>query len=479
MDIQLTLPRIHISRTFVLSVASLFAVGIFISGLSFVVADDTAARRAELEVQLAEEQAVYEELERQKNALERESVSYERDLEILNYQINQAGAVIRSLNLGIEELNIDIDKKTEVIGFLSNKLSKQKRSLGQLIKKTDELDDFSLVEVMLSNKNLSEFFIDLDSFDAIEKSLNESFREIEDTKTYTQEQKRALESTLDEQIELRNLELFEKSQIDEKQQEKAGMLSMKEDEIKSYESTMKEKERTIAEIKAALFSLRDSTDISFGQAVEYAKIASAKTGVRAALVLAILKRESDMGKNVGTCNRPGDSLDWDEIMPGPIHYRNYIANGSSCIGAASPCSWRDDQGTFLDITSRLGIDHESIPLSCPAGASLWGGAMGPAQFIPTTWSLLEDRIGQLTGNNPPSPWDPYDAFVASAMLLKDNGATKSSSTCTQTTSSEKCAALRYFAGWGQPYSLGELSYGNYVMEWAAEYQAQIDILDGE
>jgi peptidoglycan hydrolase CwlO-like protein len=449
------------------------------TGLSLVHADDTDERRSELEAELAEVQAEYEELERQKNALQRESVSYERDLEILNYQINQAAAVIRSLNLGIEDLSIDIDKKEHIIGLLSDKLFRQKRSLGQLIKKTDELDSFSLVEVMLSNKNLSEFFIDLDSFDVIERALNESFQEIETTKEFTHEQKAALETTLQEQIELRNMELFEKAQIDERQKEKSDLLSLKEDEIKTYESSLEEKERTIAEIKAALFSLRDSTDISFGEAVEYAKIASSKTGVRPALVLAILKRESDMGKNVGTCNRLGDSRDWNDIMPGPVHYRNYVANGKSCIGAASPCSWRDDQTTFLDITDRLGIDHNSVPLSCPAGASVWGGAMGPAQFIPTTWSLLEDRIGQLTGNNPPSPWDPYDAFVASAMLLKDNGATKSYSGCNQTSSAEKCAALRYFAGWGQPYSLGELSYGNYVMEWAAEYQSQIDILDGE
>lgn len=474
-----TLCSLHASRLFLVLVIAVFVGGVFLVGSSFVLANDTDARRAELEAELAEVQAEYDALERQKNALERESVSYERDLEILNYQINQAAAVIRSLNLGIEELSIDIDKKEEIIGLLSNKLSRQKRSLGQLIKKTDELDAFSLVEVMLSNKNISEFFIDLDSFDAIEKSLNESFREIETTKDFTHEQKTALESTLEEQIELRNMELFEKAQIDEKQKEKSELLNLKEEEIDSYESTLKEKERTIAEIKAALFSLRDSTDISFGEAVEFAKTASAKTGVRPALILAIFKRESDMGKNIGTCNRPGDSRDWNEIMPGPVHYRNYVANGKSCIGAASPCSWRDDQTTFLDITDRLGIDHNSVPLSCPAGASLWGGAMGPAQFIPTTWSLLEDRIGQLTGHTPPSPWDPYDAFVASAMLLKDNGATKSYSGCNQTTSAEKCAALRYFAGWGQPYSLGELSYGNYVMEWAAEYQSQIDILDGE
>jgi len=95
--------------------------------------------------------------------------------------------------------------------------------------------------------------------------------------------------------------------------------------------------------------------------------------------------------------------------------------------------------------------------------------MGPAQFIPTTWVLYEKRISEITGNNPPSPWDPKDAFVASALLLKDNGA------AARTYQAENRAALKYLAGSNWQKSAYRF-YGDDVMALAAKYQEQIDIL---
>ena len=48
--------------------------------------------------------------------------------------------------------------------------------------------------------------------------------------------------------------------------------------------------------------------------------------------------------------------------------------------------------------------------------------MGPAQFMPTTWQDFKKRITKITGNNPPNPWEPKDAFVAAGLYLSDLGA---------------------------------------------------------
>ena len=95
--------------------------------------------------------------------------------------------------------------------------------------------------------------------------------------------------------------------------------------------------------------------------------------------------------------------------------------------------------------------------------------MGPAQFIPTTWLLYEDAITKITGNNPPNPWDPKDAFIASALLLRDNGAS------TQIYQDEINAALKYLAGSNWKKSAYRF-YGDDVLSLAGKYQEQIDLL---
>ena len=70
----------------------------------------------------------------------------------------------------------------------------------------------------------------------------------------------------------------------------------------------------------------------------------------------------------------------------------------------------------------------------------WAGAMGPAQFIPSTWVLFEDRIRTYTGSETPNPWNVKDAFTASALYLFDLGASA------KTSATELNAASRYYGG---------------------------------
>jgi len=100
----------------------------------------------------------------------------------------------------------------------------------------------------------------------------------------------------------------------------------------------------------------------------------------------------------------------------------------------------------------------------------WGGAMGPSQFIPSTWELYAKKIATALGiSGMPNPWEPEHAFMASSIYLGELGADNGGYTA------ERTAALKYFAGsnWNKK---ANAFYGNSVMSLANKIQANIDLL---
>ena len=96
--------------------------------------------------------------------------------------------------------------------------------------------------------------------------------------------------------------------------------------------------------------------------------------------------------------------------------------------------------------------------------------MGPAQIMPATWLGYKALITEITGNDPPSPWNVKDAFVASALYLVNKGANQ------RTPAAEWKAAMMYLAG--SNWQKASLSfYCDQVMDRAANFQEQIDILE--
>jgi membrane-bound lytic murein transglycosylase B len=226
----------------------------------------------------------------------------------------------------------------------------------------------------------------------------------------------------------------------------------------TYQKVIADKQKTAAQIKSALFGLRDGGAIPFGTAYQYAKDASAKTGVSPALILAVLRQETNLGANVGKCLLTNSPNKGNGIIK---------TSGTPVTRVMKPDR---DVDPFMQITSELGIDPASQVVSCPQ-TSGYGGAMGPAQFIPSTWLLYKDRLTASTGDSPPNPWQPRVAIFAVGMLMADNGADQG------TRDSERRAALRYFAGanWNKAsYAF----YGDGVMGFRDDYQQDIDVLEG-
>ena len=117
----------------------------------------------------------------------------------------------------------------------------------------------------------------------------------------------------------------------------------------------------------------------------------------------------------------------------------------------------------------LGLNPDSTPVSKKPYYG-WGGAMGPAQFLPSIWLLYDEAVAKLTGHNPPSPWNIEDAFTASGLKLAEAGANK------QTYAAENKAAKIYIAGGRWNTSLTARIYANNVMAEATRIQKDIDIL---
>ncbi len=418
-----------------------------------------AAREAQLKAELEQTEKEIAQWRGILQGKQQESASLERDAAILNAKIQEAKLVIKARNLAIERLGKDIGQKEKTIDDLSEKIKRSKESLSQIVRKTNEIDSYSIVEMVLSNEDMSGFFADLDSFDVIKASMQDLFEKIRTTQNLTEKEKEDLALKQNQEKDTKAVVEAEKKKVEANEAEKKRLLGISKTQEKTYGQVLKERELKAAQIRSALFALRDTAAISFGDALTYANEVSKKTGVRPAFLLAILTQETNLGKNIGTCNRPQDppSKHWQQIMPGPTDI-------------AKKLSKRDDESAYLRITNALGLDPESMPLSCPWGSG-WGGAMGPAQFIPTTWESYQTKIATALGKNIANPWLPRDAFMASGIYLGELGAGVATYT------SERTAALKYYAGgaWSNP---ANAFYGNQVMAKAEMIQTtMIDPLE--
>ena len=129
-----------------------------------------------------------------------------------------------------------------------------------------------------------------------------------------------------------------------------------------------------------------------------------------------------------------------------------------------------DVPPFLALAGTVGFDPHRQVVSCPiASAGGYGGAMGPAQFIPSTWKGLAGRIASARGVTTANPWDPQDAIAAMSIFLSDLGADAGGYTA------EHTAAAKYYAG-GSWARAGQ-TYANQVMSKVADIQKNIDFLN--
>lgn len=416
---------------------------------------DVDARKAQLQQQLNQLDAQNAELQKQVDALEGQKASLTRDISLLKAQIKQAQNDIARRDLVIQQLNTSIQGKANTLYSLNAKLEDEQASLASILREADRLGSTSLVIAALSAETLSEFFADLDQFGSIQAAMQQSFTQIQTDTVATEAAKADLEAQQVQEVALRNVQVLQQNQIKARQADVQKLLDQTNGQESNYQKVIAANQKSAAQIRAELFQLTGSAAISFGTALDYANEAKNKTGIRPAFLLAIITEESNLGSNVGK---------------------------GTWLADMHPTR---DRPVFRAITDSLGLNPDAMPVSKKQWYG-WGGAMGPAQFIPSTWAQYagyartsgyvydrsKDRVGKLTGNYPPNPWNPEDAFMASAVYLTDSGA------ALQNPAAEFKAAMCYLAGCGNTGNKSLQFYGDAVLCFELQYQESIDTILG-
>jgi predicted nucleic acid-binding Zn-ribbon protein len=403
---------------------------------------DPTAERTQLEGQLAQLESQINQYQGQISSYATQGKTLNNQIDILNDKISSLDLQIRATGLTIQQLNVQIaDAQSQIVGTQAEIVDKQ-AAMGALVQDLYHDDQVSLIEEFLQNPQLSDFWDETQAISLLQGDLRLTDQQITELQMQLQDHEQQFIASKSDATTAAAYQAAQAQEVASTKDQKTELLRETQGQESKYQALLTETQASAAQIRDRIFQLLGGGQLSFEAAYQYAQVASNATGMDPAFILAILDRESALGQNVGQC-------DYQTAM--------------------SP----SNQPLFLAITQSLDLDPNAMTVSCPNTDGEYGGAMGPAQFEPSTWNLYASTVAQVTGDDPPSPWNNTDAFVATALYLKDNLA-GCQTAYSAVLSQERCTAAKYYAGgrW-QGYLW---TYGEAVVERAQSFASDIQTI---
>jgi predicted nucleic acid-binding Zn-ribbon protein len=413
-----------------------------------VLALDNAQTQRQLEQELQDIEKQITELEQQLKQTQGEKKTLTNKINQLKKQQASLRLQIKATSLKIKDLNSKISATEKSIDQNFKKINRLKTQLADQLRLLNQKDREPLLLIFFTKGGLTEYFTKIENYENILQNLNATFTETRAVKAELEKQQNLYNDQQADAKNLLSLKTLQEQTLRGRLSEQTNLLQETQGKESNYQAAISDTKKRAAQIRNRIYELFNvGKQITFGDAVNIAEWIGRLTGIQPAFLSAVLTQESNLGKNVGTCNRLGDPPEksWKVVM--------------------KP---ERDHEPFLTITKELGLNPDTTPVSCPLrdknGKPFgWGGAMGPAQFIPSTWMGYKNKVANLTGKTPADPWDIRDALTAAAIKLKGDGANG-------TDKGHWNAAMKYFAG---SINLKYRFYADNVLELAKQYEEDI------
>ncbi len=381
--------------------------------------------------------------EKSSNVMEQKSETIVQIIALLEKKMQEAEVSLKQTGDSLNEVEKLVTAKEEEIFSKEKEINKRKVFLEQYVQELNLLDKKTIVEIMLEKPSFSDYFKEIENIATFEERLQELLGQLKTDKLTLTQEKDDLDEKKNEQVALYSMQEAQRVSLEQDRQDREELLKETQQEQGRLQDLIDKGSETASRLASEITALQSlGAKIDFGQALEEAKTVAGLTGVRAAFLLGVLKVESNMGNNVG---------------------------GGRYTTDMNPAQW----DKFKGICTELGYNPQDKPISrkpCYRNASGecsgWGGAMGPAQFMPTTWLGYKAAVASVTGHNPPDPWNLRDALTAMGLkLAKVEGVTSHDRTA------EHKAASIYLAG-GNWASFGW--YGDRVLGYADTYEKSLE-----
>lgn len=388
---------------------------------------DIAAKEQELTA-IAEKVRVLKEARTKKAG---EQTHLTSAVEALEERVQETRLELDHTAISIEEVQLRVRQTEDALDQLQRRQLRVRTQLAEILRVIAVLDRRSPLEMLVLQGSFADFLGNQAALARVQARATALLLQTDALRGEHEAQQRDLGDRQDELQKLAKLQTAQRVSLQSAEQQKRRALSQTVREAARLASLLAEAEEARREIQEQVFVLKNAgLRLSLKQAEDFARYAGNATGVRPALLLGVLKVESNIGTDVGSGRYPDDVH--------PAH-----------------------REAFLRVVERLGLNPATTPVSAkPRTYRGWGGALGPGQIMPGIWERVEPEVARLVGKASPSPFELLDAFVATAVILRNAGAAGGN---------EYQAVNRYFAG---PNWQNFTWYGDRVLAVAKQYAEQ-------
>jgi len=324
------------------------------------------------------------------NSKQKEGKTLENEIIIYNSNISKNQLEIKETKINIEKAELEIEESRDRIKEGQDSIEKNREALRKYIQTLYVYQQKSFLEVLIYENNISDFFNEVDAVESVQNAILKTVVGLKEEREDLTKKSQELEENQIAYEQLIAMRYEQNVGLESLKAQKNEILEITDREEDRFQSLLAQNRSLLPSLHAELRDLQSlGQNIQFDDAISAAKYIGSVTGVRPALLLAILRVESSLGTNVG---------------------------GGSYVVDMNP----SQRPTFEAIANELGYNPNVMPVSKkPTSYSGWGGAMGPAQMMPTTWRVYQERVSKITGNIPSDPWDLTDSVTAIAVKLSD------------------------------------------------------------